>query len=158
MADAAAPRWLRLRPPALAFAIVGGSLALHAALLAVSGSAAPLGRAPLAGTAIVAIGLAWMLWAAWLFRAAGTTLLPSAEPTVLIEEGPYRIGRNPMYLGITVALLGLALALGVPVLALGAAGFAWVVQRVHIPIEEARLRRRFGGWYSDYAAQVRRWL
>jgi protein-S-isoprenylcysteine O-methyltransferase Ste14 len=30
--------------------------------------------------------------------------------------------------------------------------------RVEIPAEEARLRRHFGGWYSDYAAQVRRWM
>ena len=30
--------------------------------------------------------------------------------------------------------------------------------RVLTPAEEARLRQRFGGWYSDYAAQVRRWV
>jgi protein-S-isoprenylcysteine O-methyltransferase Ste14 len=29
---------------------------------------------------------------------------------------------------------------------------------VRIPAEEARLKQHFGGWYSDYAAQVRRWI
>lgn len=147
--------WLRARPPSIAFGIVGLSLAMHAVLL---GAAAPLGRAPLAGGLIAAAGIGWMLWAAWAFRAAGTTILPTGEPSVLVEEGPFRFGRNPMYLGIAVALLGAALALGVPVLALGAAVFAWVVQRVHIPYEEARLRQRFGGWYADYQAEVRRWV
>lgn len=152
MASAA---WSRLRPPGLAFVIVGASLAMHALVL---GSAAPLGRAPLAGAALAAAGIAWMAWAAWLLRAAGTPIRPSAETTVLVEEGPYHYGRNPMYLGITVALFGLALALGVPALALGAMAFAVVVQRVHIPAEEAGLQRKFGGWYSDYADQVRRWI
>jgi protein-S-isoprenylcysteine O-methyltransferase Ste14 len=39
-----------------------------------------------------------------------------------------------------------------------AVAFAAIVRRVHIPFEEAQLRRAFGGWYSDYAATVRRWL
>jgi protein-S-isoprenylcysteine O-methyltransferase Ste14 len=37
-----------------------------------------------------------------------------------------------------------------------AAALAVVVQRVHIPHEEAQLQHAFGGWYSDYAARVRR--
>jgi protein-S-isoprenylcysteine O-methyltransferase Ste14 len=32
------------------------------------------------------------------------------------------------------------------------------VAAVHVPHEEAALRRAFGGWYSDYAARVRRWI
>jgi protein-S-isoprenylcysteine O-methyltransferase Ste14 len=63
-----------------------------------------------------------------------------------------------MYLGIVVALVGVGLALGVPFMALAAVAFALIVHRVHIPHEEAALQRAFGGWYSDYAAKVRRWL
>jgi len=55
-------------------------------------------------------------------------------------------------------MVGLAIALGVPTLLFAAAAFVFVVGRNHIPFEEQRLQRRFGGWYSDYAAQVRRWL
>lgn len=145
----------RLRPPLLAAGFAATAGALHALTL---GTAAPLGRAPLAGGLLAAAGLAWLLWAAWLFRRAGTTLRPWGQPVVLVEEGPYRLGRHPMYLGLVAVLLGAALGLGVPLLALAAAAFAFVVQRVHIPFEEARLRQHFGGWYSDYAARVRRWL
>jgi protein-S-isoprenylcysteine O-methyltransferase Ste14 len=34
------------------------------------------------------------------------------------------------------------------------ATFSWV----HIPFEEAKMRRQFGAAYGDYAARVRRWL
>lgn len=63
-----------------------------------------------------------------------------------------------MYLGITTALLGTAMALGLPLLLVGALLFAAIVHTVHIPREEALLERRFGGWWRDYAADVRRWL
>jgi len=157
MAIAVADTALRRLPPALlAGALVIAALLLHAVVPA---AVAPAGGGwPLVGAAVAAAGAAWALWAVGTLHAAGTPLAGDAEPRVLVEEGPYRFGRHPFYLGVTAAQLGLALALGVPALAAGAAVFAAVVQRVHIPHEESRLRRRFGGWYSDYAAQVRRWL
>ena len=47
---------------------------------------------------------------------------------------------------------------GSPLLAVGALLFGGVVNAVHIPLEEARLARRFGGWYRDYTGATRRWL
>ncbi len=151
----AAARWVSLRPPRLAQGLGLVALALHALLW---GTAAPLGRLPALGTLLAAAGLGWMLWAAWQFRQAQTTIFPTAMPEVLVDEGPYRFGRHPMYLGLTVALAGGALALGAPLLGLAAALFFGIVALVHVPFEEQRLRKRFGGWYSDYAASVRRWL
>jgi protein-S-isoprenylcysteine O-methyltransferase Ste14 len=148
-------RWLRLRPPQLARGLVLAALLLH---FGIWGFNAPLGRWLFGGLALIFSGLAVMLWAWWRFRQARTPVLPTAMPQRLVDEGPYRFSRNPMYLGLLLMMLGLAWALGVPVLALAAMAFAAVVQRVHIPHEEAALRRAFGGWYSDYAATVRRWL
>ena len=150
-----ASRWLHLRPPRIAQALALLALMLH---VTVWGFAAPLGSAPLGGGALLTAGLGWMLWAARMFRQASTTIRPTAAPSILVDEGPYRYGRNPMYLGMTVALLGLGLALGAPFMAAAAIAFAAIVHRVHIPFEEAQLRRAFGGWYRDYAATVRRWL
>ena len=151
----AAARWVNLRPPRLAQAL--GLLALvgHALLW---GTAAPLGRLPATGGLMSAAGLSWALWAVWHFRQAQTTIFPAGAPTMLVDDGPYRYGRNPMYLGITVAIAGAALALGSPLLALAAALFVTIVALVHVPFEEQRLRQAFGGWYSDYAGGVRRWL
>jgi len=120
--------------------------------------AAPFGQAPLAGAALAAAGVAWVAWARACFRNAGTPVRPADAPRVLVDHGPFAFGRNPMYLGIAAGLSGGALALGVPLLALAAAAFLGVVARVHVPHEEAALKRAFGGWYSDYAAQVRRWI
>jgi protein-S-isoprenylcysteine O-methyltransferase Ste14 len=63
-----------------------------------------------------------------------------------------------MYLGMVVMMLGLGLASGVPFMAIAALSFVVIVTAVHIPHEEAQMQRTFGGWYSDYAASVRRWL
>jgi protein-S-isoprenylcysteine O-methyltransferase Ste14 len=152
---APASRWLRWRPPRIAQGLTVAALAAHALVWGVD---APWGRSLPAGLVLIAVGLGWTLWAVGCFRAARTPIRPSDGPQRLVDHGPFRFGRNPMYLGIATAMLGLGVALGVPSMALAAGGFAAVMQRVHIPHEERQLRRAFGGWYSDYAASVRRWL
>jgi protein-S-isoprenylcysteine O-methyltransferase Ste14 len=149
------PRGVRVRPPWLAKALVAAALGAHAALW---GTDAPLGRALALGTALALLGIGWTLWGAWALRRAGTPVALRAEPRVFVDDGPYRFGRHPMYLGITIAIGGSALALGSPLLMLAAGVFWFLVARLHVPHEEAMLRQRFGGWYSDYAADVRRWL
>jgi protein-S-isoprenylcysteine O-methyltransferase Ste14 len=147
--------WLRVRPPLLAMGLALAALLAHAALW---GTHTPLGRAPLAGGALAVAGIGWMTWAWWCFLRAGTPIRPTEAPRVLVDEGPFAYGRNPMYLGIAAALAGVGLAAGVPALAVAAVAFVAVVQRVHVPHEEAALERTFGGWYSDYAADVPRWF
>ena len=58
-----------------------------------------------------------------------------------------------MYLGMVAMMLGMGLATGVPFMAIAALNFVVIVATVHIPHEEAQMRRAFGGWYSDYAAR-----
>jgi len=146
---------LAVPPPLIALALAGTALAGHYTLW---GSSSPWGRAGAAGALLAAAGWVWGLWAVALLRAAGTPIRPRAMPLQLIEEGPYRFGRNPMYLGITVMLLGTALGLGTPLLTASAVAFAAIVNAVHVPHEEDRMTRRFGGWYRDYARATRRWL
>jgi protein-S-isoprenylcysteine O-methyltransferase Ste14 len=148
-------RGVRVAPPWLAKLLVAAALGAHAA---VWGTDAPLGRALVLGLALSALGIGWVAWAAWTLRRAGTPVSLRAEPRVFVDAGPYRVGRHPMYLGATVAIGGAAVALGSPLLLLAAGVFWLVVARLHVPSEEAMLRRRFGGWYSDYAADVRRWF
>ena len=150
-----AARVLAWRPPGLAIALMAVALLAHGALW---GPNAPFGRWVWGGLAVEALGMGWMLWAVWRFRVAGTPIRPTVRPQRFVDDGPFRFGRNPMYVGTTVSMLGLALKLGAPSLVAAAATFALIVHRVHIPHEEAQLRAAFGGWYSDYAASVRRWL
>jgi protein-S-isoprenylcysteine O-methyltransferase Ste14 len=148
-------RALALPPALIALALAGAATLAH---LALWGTAAPWGSAGAAGAVLAAAGAAWALWARALFAAARTPVGMQATPLQLIEEGPYRVGRNPMYLGTAVVLLGVATGLGVPLLAVSALVFGVIVNAAHIPHEEAQLTRRFGGWYRDYAGTRRRWV
>ncbi|MCW5661626.1 MAG: isoprenylcysteine carboxylmethyltransferase family protein [Burkholderiaceae bacterium] len=154
-ADAALDRWLRVRPAALALLLTVVALALHALVLGAPASWAQ--SAPL-GLPMLLAGAGWVAWAAWALRRAGTALRSAAAPSVLVDEGPYRLHRHPIYAGTVLAMLGLGLTIGVPLMAIAAVNFVAIVATVHIPHEEARLQRAFGGWYSDYAASVRRWI
>jgi len=111
------------------------------------------------GIALVVIGFAIAFSAATLFRRKGTELNPTSETNkLLLIEGPYRFTRNPMYLGLTIVTLGIAFWVGslpmfaAPVLVFLTANF------VHIPFEEAKMRRQFGAAFDGYTAKVRRWL
>jgi protein-S-isoprenylcysteine O-methyltransferase Ste14 len=110
------------------------------------------------GLALFLAGAASAGWAWALHRAAGNALAPGATPRVLMDEGPWRISRNPMYLGLLAMLAGLALAWSSVVLGLATVGLALLLHGRQIPREEAHLARQFGGWWHDYAAEVRRWL
>src|SRR4051794_5482254 len=65
-----------------------------------------------AGLVIAALGVALIIWAALLFRRAGTPVIPFEPSTALVTSGPYRFTRNPMYVGMAAVLLGAAVFLG----------------------------------------------
>ena len=111
------------------------------------------------GIVVGLIGLVFMFWAVSTFRAAGTEINPtSATNKALVIKGPYAFTRNPMYLGITLLSLGIAFGVGslpmflVPILIFVTANW------VHIPFEEAKMRRQFGSAYDAFTHKVRRWI
>jgi protein-S-isoprenylcysteine O-methyltransferase Ste14 len=91
---------------------------------------------------------------------AGTTFSPVApdRSSRLVVNGAYRFTRNPMYLGMLLALLALTAALASPLCLLLVAAFAALMDRLQIAPEERVLRARFGPAYEAYAGSVRRWL
>lgn len=111
------------------------------------------------GMAIFFAGWILPVWAYRRFRVVGTELDPVSERNAaLVTDGPFRLTRNPMYLGLCVATLGMALWVGAwPMLVAPVAVFA-VANWGHIPFEEAKMRRQFGADYDAYAAKVRRWI
>lgn len=112
----------------------------------------------LAGPALIATSLILLLSALRSFRAARTNPKPWKPTTALVIEGPYRITRNPMYVGFTLSYLAIALWVN----------SAWplLVLPVVLPVmqwgvirrEERYLERKFGAAYRDYMRTVRRWL
>jgi protein-S-isoprenylcysteine O-methyltransferase Ste14 len=104
------------------------------------------------------LGLTVAAAAAFRFARHGTSVHPFHQPTALVTDGPYRITRNPMYLGMVIALLGIAVWLGslTPLLVIPV--FARLIQRLFITNEERRLSDVFGAAYHEYRNRVRRWL
>ena len=103
-------------------------------------------------------GLALILWVAKLFDRAGTTIKPFQESSALVVRGPYRLSRNPIYLGMVAALLGVGTMLGSLTPFAIVAVFAWAIDRRFIRREEAMLEATFGAAYAEYRTVVRRWL
>jgi protein-S-isoprenylcysteine O-methyltransferase Ste14 len=110
------------------------------------------------GLALAGAGLGLIAWAAWWFWRKKTTIEPHHDPGVLIVEGPYRIGRNPIYLGMVAILAGMVLWLGAISALPVPFAFAAILTRRFILPEEAALRRAFGARGHAYLAATRRWV
>jgi protein-S-isoprenylcysteine O-methyltransferase Ste14 len=111
-----------------------------------------------AGIVVMALAFALALWAAALFRLAGTGIVPFSPATALVIRGPYRFTRNPMYLGLSGILLGAAILMGslMPFIVIPA--FMALIAERFIAREEAMLEQAFGAAYVGYKTRVRRWL
>jgi protein-S-isoprenylcysteine O-methyltransferase Ste14 len=110
------------------------------------------------GIVLVVGAIALVLWAAVLFRRAGTTIKPFRDSSALITHGPYRVTRNPIYAGMVGALLGIGVLLGSVAPFVVVPAFAALIQWQFIRAEEAALERTFGSLFLDYKSRVRRWL
>jgi protein-S-isoprenylcysteine O-methyltransferase Ste14 len=111
------------------------------------------------GIALVVGALILPVWAILLFRREGTEVNPTSPSNrKLVVAGPYRLTRNPMYLGLVILTLGIAIWVGAwPMFIAPFTVFA-TANWVHIPFEEAKMRRQFGATYDDYVGRIRRWL
>ena len=110
------------------------------------------------GSLLLIGGIALVLWAAILFQRVGTAIKPFQESSALVAGGPYRVTRNPMYMGMVVMLLGVGVLLGSATPFLIVPIFAVLIDLHFIGAEEAALERTFGSAYLDYKSKVQRWL
>ena len=109
------------------------------------------------GWGLVGAAVAVFVWAATEFRRAGTTIVPGEAPSALVETGPYRYSRNPIYLADLVVLAGVALIFRSPLGLLLIFPFQQVLLRLFILREEAVLEHDLGQPYRDFKARVPRW-
>jgi protein-S-isoprenylcysteine O-methyltransferase Ste14 len=116
----------------------------------------PLAR--LAGVPFVLAGIGLALWAHGLFVRGGTGVRPFSESTKLVADGPYRLTRNPMYLGMTLLLVGVAILTGAITPLVVPPLFMLLLTLLFIRYEEAHMERAFGADYLAFKRKVRRWL
>lgn len=110
------------------------------------------------GWGLIDAGVVLMLWAGLLMLWQRTTVNPYGKPAKLLEEGPFRFSRNPIYLADSLIYAGIALLWGSlwPWLLLPLLIFS--MQRGVIVHEERLLGELFGDDYRGYCQRVRRWV
>jgi protein-S-isoprenylcysteine O-methyltransferase Ste14 len=142
-------------PPPLLF---GGALAVGLLL----GRRFPLPFAPrparALGLPLTAIGAGLAVAGFRAQRRAGTDPDPRRPTTRIVDDGPYSVSRNPMYLAMALAYMGVTLRADPGWAALALPAVLVVVRRGVIAREERYLEARFGEEYRAYRARVRRWL
>ena len=111
-----------------------------------------------AGAVVVAASVLLFVWSISTFRRAGTAVIPTEPSTVVVDTGPYRFSRNPIYLADALLLSGLYLYWGALVAMPLVALFMQVLTRRFIVPEEARLRQIFGAEFNAYKSRTRRWI
>jgi protein-S-isoprenylcysteine O-methyltransferase Ste14 len=98
------------------------------------------------------------LHAVVVLKKRGTFIDTNKPATQIVEDGPFRFSRNPMYLSLVVALLALsALFLSIWFF-LAAIALWWIIDRIAVAPEEAYLEHKFGDRYAEYRSRVRRWI
>ena len=110
------------------------------------------------GAIVFVLALALVAWAIVTITRAGSNVPTNLPTTTIVESGPYRFTRNPIYLGMFGALIGLTIAFDTLWLLLVLVPFALVIRYGVVAREEVYLERKFGDVYRGYRSRVRRWL
>ena len=103
----------------------------------------PMGsQLALFGSLVVAAGLGLAVWARWHLGQNWSSTVTLKEGHTLVQSGPYRIIRHPIYTGLLLALIGTAAAIdewrGAIAIACAFIGVGWKIR-----VEEERMRRTF---------------
>jgi protein-S-isoprenylcysteine O-methyltransferase Ste14 len=156
MSDTADTSHVIIRPPiAWALAVLAGLALQWLMPLPFMPAAVPAGWI---GGAVFAIAFALAVWAIATITRAGSNVPTNMPTTAIVEAGPYRFTRNPIYTGMFFGLVGLAMAFDSLWLLMALVPFALVIRYGVVAREEAYLERKFGDVYRRYRSRVRRWL
>jgi protein-S-isoprenylcysteine O-methyltransferase Ste14 len=108
---------------------------------------------------LLPLGAGIGLWCVWVFAVYGHgTPIPLDPPRRLVVHGLYRHVRNPMGMGVLLAVAGWALLFQSWTVLLYGVGLGIFLHLFIVLIEEPTLRRSFGDDYVQYCRQVHRWL
>ncbi|HSY04700.1 MAG TPA: isoprenylcysteine carboxylmethyltransferase family protein [Steroidobacteraceae bacterium] len=105
------------------------------------------------GVALIALGLAFSVWARVHLGSNWSGSVTVKEAHELIRSGPYRYVRHPIYTGLLAAVLGSAIASGTVRALLGLLIIAVALVRKS-RIEERFMRETFPDEYARYRAQT----
>ena len=149
---------LELKIPPLALVLLFGTLMWLISAYSAFTIASPWSS--VFALAFGAVGLAIALAGVVAFRRAKTTVNPLTPEatTTMVTLGIYRFTRNPMYLGVLLALVGWAMYLSNILAFAFLPFFVWYMNHFQILPEERALGAKFPDAFTAYKSSVRRWL
>jgi protein-S-isoprenylcysteine O-methyltransferase Ste14 len=145
----------KIKPPIYLLIAIILVIALHYFLPGMTLISSPW---TLLGIIPVVAGIAINLSADQTFHRAETAVCPFDMPSALVTYGPYRITRNPMYLGFVLILTGIAVLMGSLTPFLVVFAFWLLLDRLFISLEERNLALKFVARWDMYKSRTRRWL
>ena len=110
------------------------------------------------GGLLVVIAVTLDVWAIRTLLVSHTTVMPNRCAQRLVTNGPFRLTRNPIYLGYTLMTIAFGFLTGNSWFFVAAAAAAVVTTMVAIRCEEMHLLARFGIDFERYCQQTRRWI
>ena len=110
------------------------------------------------GLFIITIGFIVRVYASATFYENKLSVVRLRAQNRLVTQGPYKLSRNPLYIGLTLIFLGFAVLLGTTAGVIAAiihfiAWHIWVVN-----FEEKSLERKFGNEHVEHKEETPRWL
>ena len=142
-------------PPLIFLAGLAVGFGLEALL---PGSSLPDALAWILGGPLLLAGVALLFSFERAFTQKKTPANPWRPTTAIATDGPYRLTRNPAYVGMALVYLGIALVSQALWVLLPLPLVLAIVDRGVIAREERYLERKFGQEYLDYKGRVRRWV
>lgn len=112
----------------------------------------------LAGSAIAATGLCLDIWAMRTLLDCHTTILPQRCSAHLVAFGPFRLTRNPSYLGYVMIMAGIGLITLNPWQLLLSCAAVILLTLSAVASEELHLLSRFGVEFERYRRKTSRWI
>jgi len=110
------------------------------------------------GVVPLAVGVWLFVWARSTFRRHRTALMPWTPCSELVQDGPYRFSRNPIYLAFATMYLGFSFVFNSAYILVMLVVALVLFDRLQIPREERYLHERFGAEFDRYRPKVRRWI
>ena len=101
--------------------------------------------------------LVWTAIAQMQMGASWRIGIDKKNQTELVEKGLFTVSRNPIFLGMRLALIGFFLTIPNAVTLLTMV-LGDVLMQIQVRLEEEHLRNLHGEKYAEYCGKVRRWI
>lgn len=110
------------------------------------------------GIVLLVLGLIVVYFSNKILTEQKTSIQPFETPDKLVSNGTFSFSRNPIYLGMNLALLGISVLMGSLTAFLSPIIFWGVMNFKIIPMEEETMEKTFGNSFTAYKSKVKRWL